>query len=134
MLPGPLISSPCWVSSTFWKERRCLPTVGGFPDTWVQRWGLRLPPYETSPSQSAARGLGRAVTLAQPMAYPHGTCPDKTMVSSLRLESACRRNTSVKVHNTNISIAVWKMKETQQGIFSFYITLLSFSLHRDTVQ
>lgn len=65
------------------------------------------------------------------MVSPHGTCPGKMMASSLRSESAYRRNMSVRVHSTNISIAIWKIKVTQQGIFSFYISLLSFSPCRD---
>lgn len=55
----------------YFPEREALLlTVGGFPDMSVQRWALQLPPYETSPSQNAARGPGRAAALAQSMVYP----------------------------------------------------------------
>jgi len=65
------------------------------------------------------------------MVYPHGMCPGRATAWFLRSESAYRRNTPVSIHNTSTSIAVWKIKVTQHGIFSFYISLLSFSPHRD---
>lgn len=58
----------------------------------------------------------------------------KMMASPLRSGVPVEdRQTSVRVHNTNISIAIWKMKVDQQG-FSFFfsfICVLSFIPRRD---